>query len=398
MPGPSMALSNLRTFVIVLVLAVHSVLAYLGSLPVSQFPFDSPPYRWRSVPIVDSERWFGFDLFCAHQDIYLISLLFFLSGLFIWPSLARKGSYLFLRDRLLRLGLPFALAVIFLMPVAHYPVYRVTAIDPSVTAFWQHWLALPFWPSGPPWFLWVLLVFDLAAAGLYMFARRWGDSLGRWSARPGLFVVGLMAASALGYVPLALAFAPWEWFQVGPFAIQFSRPLHYAVYFFAGVGVGACGIERGLLAADGLLVRHWAAWLAATIVLYGLWLGITGLAMAGDGQASLGVEILDALSFVLCCGSGCMCALALFLRFANRRIPMLELLNDNAYGMYLIHYVFVIWLQYMLLGAAIFAVVKGVTVFAGTVVLSWAATAAIRCIPAAARVIGTDARIVPRTP
>ena len=65
MPGPSLALRNLRTFVIVLVLAVHSVLAYLGSLPQTQFAFDSPPYRWRSIPIVDSERWFGFDLFCA---------------------------------------------------------------------------------------------------------------------------------------------------------------------------------------------------------------------------------------------------------------------------------------------------------------------------------------------
>jgi hypothetical protein len=43
-------------------------------------------------------------------------------------------------------------------------VYRVTAVDPGLAAFWQHWLALPFWPSGPPWFLWVLLVFNLIAA------------------------------------------------------------------------------------------------------------------------------------------------------------------------------------------------------------------------------------------
>src|ERR1700686_3970135 len=136
MPGPSLALRNLRTFVIVLVLAVHSVLAYLGSLPQTQFAFDSPPYRWRSIPIVDSERWLGFDLFCAHQDVYLISLLFFLSGLFIWPSLTRKGANLFVRDRLLRIGVPFALAVAFLMPVASYPIYRTTAVDPSVTAFW----------------------------------------------------------------------------------------------------------------------------------------------------------------------------------------------------------------------------------------------------------------------
>ena len=97
MTSPSLALSNLKTFVIVIVLAAHSVLAYLASLPPSAFEFDSPPYRWRAIPIVDSERWLGFDLFCAHQDVYLITLLFFLSGLFIWPSLKRKGAYLFSR-------------------------------------------------------------------------------------------------------------------------------------------------------------------------------------------------------------------------------------------------------------------------------------------------------------
>src|SRR5262249_15001603 len=39
------------------------------------------------------------------------------------------------------------------VPVVTYPIYRVTAVDPSWSAFWQHWLALPIWPSGPQWFL-----------------------------------------------------------------------------------------------------------------------------------------------------------------------------------------------------------------------------------------------------
>jgi len=405
MTSPSLALSNLKTFVIVIVLAAHSVLAYLASLPPSAFEFDSPPYRWRTIPIVGSERWLGFDLFCAHPDVYLNTLLFFLSGLFIWPSLKRKGAYLFVQDRLRRIGVPFVLVVAFLMPVASYPIYRATAVDPSIIAFWQHWLALPFWPCGPAWFLWVLLVFDLAAAAMFARARHWGDALAGWSARPGPYLVGLVMASALAYVPLALAFTPWEWGQIGPFALQLSRPLHYAVYFFAGVGIGAGGIERGLLAADGLLARRWVAWIVAAAILFGLWLGVTAIAMSGDGKTALGVAIVQAVCFVLACGSSCMFLLALFLRFGNKRIAMLEPLRDNAYGMYLVHYVFVTWLQYLLLGIAIFALAKGLTVFATTLVLSWAATVAIRRIPAAARLIGTGAiapggsgaRVVPRT-
>ena len=405
MTSPSLALSNLKTFVIVIVLAAHSVLAYLASLPPSAFEFDSPPYRWRAIPIVDSDRWLGFDVFCAHPDVYLNTLLFFLSGLFIWPSLKRKGAYLFVQDRLRRIGVPFVLVVAFLMPVASYPIYRATAVDPSIIAFWQHWLALPFWHSGPAWFLWVLLVFDLAAAAMFARARHWGDALARWSARPRSYLVGLMLASALAYVPLALAFTPWEWGQVGPFALQLSRPVHYAVYFFAGVGIGAGGIERGLLGVDGLLVRRWASWIVGAVVLFGLWLGVTAIATSGDGKTALGVAIVQAMCFVLACGSSCMFLLALFLRFGNRRIAILEPFRDNAYGMYLVHYVFVIWLQYLLLGIAIFALAKGLTVFATTLVLSWAATVAIRRIPAAARLIGTGAiapggsgaRVVPRT-
>jgi hypothetical protein len=388
MSMPGLALHNLRTFVIVIVVAVHAVMAYLGSSPASSFNFDDPPYRWRAIPIVDPERWYGFDIFCGFQDIYLISLLFFLSGLFVWPSLARSGSRLFLRDRLLRIGVPFALTVGLLMPLAHYPVYRVTAVDPSLASFWQRWLALPFWPSGPPWFLWVLLVFDFVAAGLYQFARISGDmlgqSVGQLGARPKPFVLTLLSASALAYIPLALVFNPWDWFQFGPLSFQFCRPLHYLVYFFAGAGVGANGIERGLLATDGWLVRRWAAAGATAMVSFLLWLGMVGLAMAGNGPPSLAVQILQALSFVMCCAAGVLFMLALFLRFANRRLAALDPLKDKTYGIYLTHYVFSIWLQYALLGLAMFAVVKATIVFIGTLLMSWASVVSLRRIPAAA--------------
>src|SRR5271165_3961236 len=134
MSGTSIALNNLRAVVILVVLAFHSVLAYLGSLPAEVLPFDGPPYRWRSSPIVDSDRWFGFDLFCAWQDVFLMSLFVLLSGLFVWPSLARKGTRGFLADRLLRLAVPYVLVVAFLMPIAHYPSYLQTAVDPSIAA------------------------------------------------------------------------------------------------------------------------------------------------------------------------------------------------------------------------------------------------------------------------
>ena len=90
MSPTSLALNNLRAFVILIVLAFHSRLAYLYSLPASAFPFDEPPYKWLAFPIIDSHRWLGFDLFCAFQDVYLMSFMFLLSGLFVWPSLVSQ--------------------------------------------------------------------------------------------------------------------------------------------------------------------------------------------------------------------------------------------------------------------------------------------------------------------
>jgi surface polysaccharide O-acyltransferase-like enzyme len=84
---------------------------------------------------------------------------------------------------------------------------------------------------------------------------------------------------------------------------------------------------------------------------------------------------------------------ALFLRFDNEGSSVLDPLRDNAYGIYLLHYVPVLWLQYWLFGMSfgpvdqVTAIIKAVIVFAATLAISWAATAALRKIPGATHVL-----------
>ncbi|MDP1584448.1 MAG: acyltransferase [Bradyrhizobium sp.] len=381
MSRSSIALVNLRAAVIIVVLAFHSVLPYLASLPAAAYPFDSAPYVWLAFPIVDSQRWFGFDLFCAWQDVSLMALMFFLSGLFVPSSLARKGSWKFLSDRLLRIGLPLVLAVIFLAPLAYYSAYRTTASDPGLHAYWQHWLALPFWPSGPQWFLGQLLAFNVLAAAMHRFVPGWDRPLVRLAAfagdNPARFLVVLVAVSALAYVPLALAWSPFEWMNIGPVSFQLSRPLHYLVYFLAGVAVGTYGLDRGLLDCDGLLARRWPAWLAAAFTGFLLWAAPTSVTMADWSNAALVMKLAAGMGFVVACAAGCLCSLAICLRFANWRLRAFDSLSANAYRMYLIHYVFAVWLQYALLGVGLFAIGKAAIVFGGTLIMSWTIAAAI---------------------
>jgi surface polysaccharide O-acyltransferase-like enzyme len=174
--------------------------------------------------------------------------------------------------------------------------------------------------------------------------------------------------------------------------VQLCRPLLYAVYFFAGVGIGGAGIERGLIAVDGILARRWTYALAAALVSLFLWMGLTALTMPHG--APLGVEIAADLSFVPACTAGCFFLIAVCLRFATSTSRLLGYLSANAYGLYLVHYVFIVWLQYALLAAPLFAVIKAAIVFGGTLVLSLAATFAVQRFSWGARLIGTPPRAV----
>ncbi|HXW25349.1 MAG TPA: acyltransferase [Xanthobacteraceae bacterium] len=392
MSKTSLALGNFRGYSILIVLGFHSVIAYIVSQPAAPLPFDSPPYGWLANPIVDPDRWLGFDLFCATQFLYMMQLMFFLSGLFVWPSLQRKGARAFLYDRFLRLGLPFVLGVSLLMPVAYYPVYRLTAADPGWSEFLPHWLALPFWPSGPLWFLWLVLAFNVVAAGLYRLVPRAGEVFARLSARAGSdpirFFIVLAAISALAYVPLARVYPPWQWVGFGPFHVQASFAPQYAIYFFAGLVIGTHRLDRGLLAADGMVARRWGRWMLGAFAAFLLWIIPTALTVKGEGAPLPGLQIAADLAVPLYAAAACIGLAAIFLRFAAVRRPVLNGLSENAYGMYLFHYVFVIWTQYALYDVALPGIAKGAIVFSVTLVLSWATTAAVCRTSIGERVIG----------
>jgi hypothetical protein len=102
------------------------------------------------------------------------------------------------------------------------------------------------------------------------------------------------------------------------------------------------------------------------------------------------LQALADLSFVFACFGSCFAVLALVLRLAGRRLPASAGLRRDAFGMYLVHYVFVVWLQYALLGVGLFAMVKGALVFSGTLLLSWGTIAVVRRISPAGQLIGAD--------
>jgi len=385
----NVAIGYLRAFVTALVVAHHAVLAYFQYAP-PPMPFTTEPRLWRAFPVVDSARWPGFSLFVGFNDVFFMSLMFFLSGLFVWNSLRRKGVVPFLRDRFLRLGIPFAVAAALIAPIAYYPAYLTSTTSPSVSGYLKAWFAMRDWPAGPAWFVWLLLAFDCVAAGLYLLSPKWGESIGRLTSsaarRPAAFFALLVAASAAVYLPMSLVFTPMAWATLGPFTFQTSRLFHYFVYFVTGIGVGAWGIERGLLAPDGKLARRWWRWMLRAALAYAAVVAIVIAAFAAPAHVTLWA-VTGSFTFALSCAASGFAFLGLFVHFAKKPRRVFDSLRDNAYGIYLVHYAFVAWVQYLLLPASMPGLVKGLIAFLGALALSWGFTAALRRIPAVARLI-----------
>jgi len=205
--------------------------------------------------------------------------------------------------------------------------------------------------------------------------------------RPIFFFGTLLLLSAAAYVPLAIVFNPFRWSTWGLFTFQTSRVLHCLVYLLFGIGIGAYGLERGLLAHDGNLARRWFLWCGASLVTFAVAAGV-GIAAMYAHPGSCTWEIAADSTFVLSCATSSFAFLALLVRFAGKRNRVCDSLNENAYGVYLVHYAFVSWIQLTLLKLRMSAIAKSSLVFASAALLSWGTAALLRRIPLAREVPG----------
>jgi hypothetical protein len=376
------AFDRARTFITLLVLVHHSVVnySYFGN--------------------GDRMRWLGFDLVVLFNDSFFMACMFFISGLFVRDSLMRRGPAEFLRNRAWRLGVPFLLSIFVLMPIAYYPTFLRYHLpgttDFNFLHFWWHTLTIGPWPSGPAWFLWVLLALDAIAALIWTIAPKVIEALGRLTFpmrdRPMTSFVAFMAFSVAIYLPMHLGFGDSAWLEPGgyPVPIQTSRILLYLGYFLFGVGVGALDLRGGLFAQNGEVARRWPVWLGFALVFYG---AILLLVYAHHNWvADFNAPPLDwragyGVAFALFSAAMAFLEPSLFLRFAPGNWRLMDALRPSAYGIFLTHYVFIIWLQYAVYDLPWHAGVKAVTVFAGTLALSWALTVLLRRIPLVARMI-----------
>jgi glucans biosynthesis protein C len=375
-------LDYLRAFITVLVVAHHSSLAY-----TTFASFNKPAYNASTHPIVDTARAYPLDLFEDFNDVFFMALMFLISGIFVLPALARKGARTFVRDRFYRLFIPFVIAVTLLMPLGYLSSWHLAHDNYDLHAFLVDFITVEHWPAGPPWFIGILFLFNLIVATGY---RRWLPNLDRASSalatlagKPIRAWIGWWLLTIILFLPLVLLFGGSAWIGIGPFAIQLSRILLYFGYFVLGMLLGAAGTENGLFAERSNFMQKAPLWAFLCLLAYTC-LKLVGPpigALAGNGRISeIQARLLYRPVWALSCTASSIAFLAVFRRLVHRARKTWDSLAANAYGIYLVHYVFVLWCQFLLLPVALPALVKFALTFTGALLLSWLLTAQARKI------------------
>ncbi len=365
--GRNVSIDYLRSLVTVSVVAHHAALAY-----TTFSTFDPHRYKAASAPIVDGVRFFPLNVMVGWNDLYFMSLMFLVSGLFVAPSVARKGVGVFLSDRAKRLGIPFILATVLVSPLTFYASWLLSDRSGN-RGFLSDFFSGGTWSPGPLWFLSVLLTFCAVVAAAFhllpgLMARlKWAP--GSWRSLVITFVAAALAAT----LPVAFMDWPPAFILIGPLGMAHpSRLFLYFVYFLLGIALGA-GAMQNSLSRDNL--RHWPLWLILGAIIY-LVNGTAGDLFPGLSPSSR--ILVGAVTMSFCCALTILALLGAARSLFHTHWKLLDSLSDNAYGIYIIHYFFVIWTQYILLSVPYPAFLKFLISFLGGLAAAWAITALLR--------------------
>lgn len=341
----------LRSFIILTVVVHHATLAY-----TTFANFNKDVYILSTHPMVDAQRWIGFDILVYFNDIFFMSLMFLISGFFVISALKRKGTRVFFNDRFRRLFVPFISGVTVIALLAYYPSYIHSHENTSIINYVVDFLTIEFWPPGPAWFLWVLFIFNLIFIWIYpginTFLERIGETLPGLINRPVVLIIYWFLITWILYVPMRLLFGPEGWASMGPFDFQTSRFLLYFGYFILGTIVGTIPFDKGILSEKSSFMRHWTLFIFLAIFAFILLLWIDAplkqLVQAGT-ISSISSNLIYCSVFVASCVFSCAACLTTAKAVFKQKTLFWDVITSNSFTTYLIHYIFIIWGQYLLL-------------------------------------------------
>ena len=310
-------------------------------------------------------------LFVLNRTFFM-GFFFLISGFFIDASLARHGAWRVVRDRLIRLGIPLFVLVVFVFGSIGYAIY---GDGMSYFRFISRdYLGGGNAEFGHLWFIAHLLIYVLVYVGLRALLPSLGTG-GAQSDPPGhgtILVFVLVIGAILALVRQWWPIDTWPRF----FGLIPGEPAHMPFYIaLFAVGLLA-GRANWLARLDSRVAPTWFAFGATVFLALAIW-GTPRLAQPDTPTMKLVWAFLEPVV-----GIGMILGIVvLFRRYLAAPSRLLKALEGNLYGIYLIHLFVVIGLQVALVNTGLPALVKFTIVVVGTLVVSFPIIALLRRLP-----------------
>lgn len=321
--GRILFLDNLKAFIVCLMIVFHVALCYMAYAPE----------WWYTVDKADPQ--FSFTLFVMWADIFIMPVMFFISGYFGLMSLAKQTDGRFWKNKLVRIVLPWIVGVVLLAP----PVTFIMFASRGIPMDYVHdYLFKLFW-FGPCfshvqyWFLGVLTYLYIA---IFVFCKLRPSFRRQLPAdMPGArlfvgFTALSLACTVAGYLYTGGNNDLWTF--VWPILVfQPTRVALYPLYFF----LGAYAWRHQWFTPNGYRAdpAKWLPALIVTSVAY-LFYGIMGAQMAASMEQYMIVKSAIHVLFVLAAVFGLLALFQSQLDYTNK---FLGELAANSYNMYYTH-------------------------------------------------------------
>ena len=314
---------NLKVALIILVVLHHFAVIYGANTP---FYYIEPAYHDILALLV-------LVLFQLLNQAYFMGLFFLLSGYFTPGSFDRKGAKFYLKERLLRLGIPTLLYMFILGPIAAIGIYQMPETLTKITTpfTWQQYPTLI--GIGPMWFAVMLLIFECGYIAWRIAAKRWANRVADHLVLPQfrvIFAFSLVLALTSYLVRIVL--------PLGKYVLSFPSLAYFPQYLsFYLIGIVAARYNW-LRTLPGSMGKRgfWLA-LAVTLLFFPValssQLGTPG-GFLGIGTWQSGVYALWDSTFSV---GMCLFLITLFRRFFDSAGRPGKLLSQHAFTVYVIH-------------------------------------------------------------
>ncbi|MFL0268783.1 acyltransferase family protein [Candidatus Clostridium radicumherbarum] len=312
-------------------------------------------------------------LFMMLNQAYFMGLLFLLSGYFTPGSYERKGPSQFLKDRLLRLGVPTLIYAFILSPISRISTHMQQALAGDLTG--------SLFSMGPMWFVVMLLIFDLGYLAWKRIANKKSEhptALNRQTLTLGTVTIFMVALAVVSYLIRFLI--PYGTFVIGFPSLGYLP--QYLSFFLIGMVAFKRDWLRSIQGSLGQLGFVFAV--LATIILFPVAIIGGGSAFIGHGSWQSAVFALWDSIFAV---GMSMALITFFRRFVNGGKKFGQFLSQHSFTVYLIHVPIIVFLILAMRGLQMLPQLKFCLAAIVGLPLCFGAAYLIRLIPYAKKVI-----------